>query len=105
MVRRTYFEHDSPSGRSPFDRMLATRYVPDGARWLLGENIGWGTTTLAQPAALVRAWMKSPGHRRNILNGRFREIGVGIALGIPTGDPQLDGQPGATYTTDFGSVS
>lgn len=105
MVRRVYFQHEAPNGSSPFDRMLATRYVPDGARWLLGENIGWGTTELAQPAALVAAWMRSPSHRRNVLNGRFREIGVGIALGIPVGDPQLDGQPGATYTTNFGAVS
>ncbi|MDO8188284.1 CAP domain-containing protein [Conexibacter sp. JD483] len=105
MVRRGYFEHDSPDGRSPFQRMLATSYVPKGASWTLGENIGWGTLSLAQPAALVRAWMKSPAHRANILNPRFREIGIGIAVGVPLADPSLDGQAGATYTTDFGRHS
>lgn len=105
MVRRGFFRHDTPNGRSPFQRMLATRYVPRGARWLLGENLGWGTRELAQPAALVRSWMRSPSHRRNILNGRFREIGVGIALGVPVDNPRLADQPGATYATDFGAVS
>lgn len=105
MVKRRYFEHESPNGRSPYQRMLATRYVPKGASWTLGENIGWGTESLAQPAALVKAWMASPGHRANILNGRFREIGIGIALGVPVRDSSLAGQPGATYTTDFGHHS
>ncbi|MBB4665247.1 CAP domain-containing protein [Conexibacter arvalis] len=105
MVRRGYFEHNSPNGRTPFDRILATRYVPRGASWALGENIGWGTDELAQPASLVNAWMKSPGHRRNILDKRFREIGIGIVTGVPTRDPGLRGQAGATYTTDFGSTA
>lgn len=102
MVRRGYFEHDSQNGRSPFERMLATRYVPKGAAWTLGENIGWGTLTLAQPDQLVKAWMNSPEHRANILNGRFREIGIGIVVGVPVRDESLAGQAGATYTTDFG---
>lgn len=105
MVRKRYFEHNSPDGRTPFQRMLSTRYVPKGASWTLGENIGWGSLSLAQPDALVRAWMKSPGHRANILNPQFREIGIGIAVGVPLDDPSLEGQTGATYTTDFGRHS
>ncbi|MDO8212996.1 CAP domain-containing protein [Conexibacter sp. CPCC 206217] len=103
MVKRQYFEHESQDGRTPFQRMLATRYVPKGASWTLGENIGWGTLDLAQPGALVKAWMDSPGHRANILNPRFREIGIGIVPGVPLHDEE--GQPGATYTTDFGQHS
>ncbi|ADB53130.1 CAP domain-containing protein [Conexibacter woesei] len=105
MVRKGYFEHESRDGRTPFQRMLAARYVPKGASWTLGENIGWGTEELAQPAALVKAWMDSPGHRANILNGRFREIGIGIVPGVPVHDDGLAGQAGATYTTDFGRHS
>jgi uncharacterized protein YkwD len=105
MVRLRYFEHDSKNGRTPFDRILATRYVPRGASWTLGENIGWGTMDLAQPAELVKAWMESPGHRQNVLNPRFREIGIGIALGVPVRQSGLDEQSGATYTTDFGQHS
>jgi len=99
MVRHRYFAHASRNGRSPFDRMRATHYVPRNASWLLGENIGWGSGALAEPIALVRAWMHSPPHRANILNRRFRDIGIGIALGAPVGGR------GATYTTDFGRHS
>jgi uncharacterized protein YkwD len=99
MVRHRYFAHDSRNGRSPFERMRATRYVPRGASWWLGENIGWGSGSLAEPASLVRAWMHSPPHRANILNGRFRDIGIGIVPGAPVGGG------GATYTTDFGRHS
>ena len=44
--------------------------------------------------------MKSPGHRANILQRSFREIGIGIETGLPV---RLSAaQSGATYTTDFG---
>jgi uncharacterized protein YkwD len=99
MVRHRYFAHDSRNGRSPFARMRATHYVPRGASWWLGENIGWGSGSLAQPIALVRAWMHSPEHRANILSRHFRDIGIGIAAGAPVGGG------GATYTTDFGQHS
>jgi uncharacterized protein YkwD len=99
MVRHRYFAHDSRNGRSAFDRMRATHYVPHGTSWWLGENIGWGSGTLAEPAALVRAWMHSPPHRANILSRHFRDIGIGIAVGATVGGR------GATYTTDFGRHS
>lgn len=99
MVRHRYFAHDSLSGRSPFERMRATHYVPRSASWWLGENIGWGSGSLAEPIAMVRAWMHSPPHRANILSRHFRDIGIGIAVGAPVGGG------GATYTTDFGRRS
>lgn len=98
MVRRRYFAHNSLDGRSAFDRMRATRYVPRNASWVLGENLGWGSGSLAEPMSLVRAWMRSPGHRRNILDRRFRDIGIGIVPSAPVGHYR----DGATYTTDFG---
>jgi len=99
MVRRRYFGHDSANGRSPFDRMRATHYVPRDASWSLGENIGWGSGAFAEPIAMVRAWMHSPPHRANILSRTFRDVGIGIAPGAPVGGR------GATYTTDFGRHS
>lgn len=96
MVRHRYFAHDSRNGRSPFARMFAAHYVPQRSSWWLGENIGWGSGTLAQPIAMVRAWMHSPPHRANILSRHFRDVGIGIAPGAPVGGS------GATYTTDFG---
>lgn len=46
----------------------------------VAENIAWGTGHLATPRAIFRAWMRSPGHRRNIL-GRYAVLGIGIRVG------------------------
>ncbi|MEU9843830.1 CAP domain-containing protein [Actinomadura sp. NPDC048032] len=73
MVARDFFDHTNPSGRSPGDRITAAGY-----RWsTYGENIAYGQRT---PAAVMSAWMNSSGHRANILNCRFKNIGVGVAL-------------------------
>ena len=101
MVRRRYFAHDSLDGRSFSQRIHAARYVPRGASWWIGENLGWGSGSLAEPMSLVRAWMRSPGHRANILNRTFRDIGIGIAPRAPVGGYR----DGATYTTDFGRLA
>jgi uncharacterized protein YkwD len=45
----------------------------------------------------VRSWLRSPGHRAILLDGRYHDLGVGIALGAPGRDG------GATFTGDFGS--
>jgi uncharacterized protein YkwD len=97
MVAQGYFAHDSLSGADMVDRILGTGYAR-GRGWSLGENIAWGTGSLATAAEIQRAWMESPGHRANILRPQFREIGIGIAVGAPVGS----GGQGATYTADFG---
>jgi uncharacterized protein YkwD len=58
----------------------------------MGENIAAGQRT---PAAVMDAWMKSPGHRANILNCGFRVIGMGVAT--VTGSPF-----GIYWTQNFG---
>jgi uncharacterized protein YkwD len=102
MVDRSYFAHTSPGGRSFARRILAARYVRRAQSWTIGENIAWGTAELGTPAGIVRAWMHSPRHRDNVLRPRFRCVGIGIALGVP--ERRLADEPGATYTTDFGTV-
>jgi uncharacterized protein YkwD len=95
MVRKGFFQHGNFVAR-----ILNTRYVTRRQAWSLGENIAWGTGSLGTPAQTVRAWMRSPGHRANILSRRFRDIGIGIALGAPA---EVHASAGAaTYTTDFG---
>jgi uncharacterized protein YkwD len=98
MVARGFFAHESSSGADMADRILGTGYAR-GQGWSLGENIAWGTGSLATAAEIERAWMESPGHRDNILRREFREIGIGIALGAPV---DAGGLGGATYTADFG---
>jgi uncharacterized protein YkwD len=97
MVRRRYFDHTDPNGRTFVARILGAGYASRRQGWALGENIGWGTGRLATPAAIMSAWMKSPGHRANILERSYREIGIGIKLGVPT-----TARSGATFTVDFG---
>jgi len=100
MVRLRFFSHVSPGGSTLQSRVQSTHYL-DGARsWSIGENIAWGTGSLGSPRGIVRAWMNSPGHRANILNGTYREIGIGIATGAPVALGAAAG--GGTYTTDFG---
>jgi uncharacterized protein YkwD len=97
MVDQDFFAHVAPDGATLVDRLTATGYLGTGGAWVAGENIGWGQGPLSTPRAMVAAWMGSPGHRANILDGEYRDIGLGLALGTP-GDRSW----GATYTTDFG---
>jgi uncharacterized protein YkwD len=93
MVASKTFAHGNFVGR-----IKAARYLNGSGSWTVGENIAWGSGGLASPAEIVRAWMNSPPHRHNILSGKFREIGIGVARGVPV----RANYDGATYTTDFG---
>ena len=99
MVERDYFSHTAPGGVSFVDRIMDADYVKPGQGWTLGENLAWGSYQLATPRSIVRSWMRSPGHRANILNGRFREIGIGVVRGAPKPGTENAG----TYATSFGT--
>ena len=99
MARNDYFAHDTPTGIDFVDRILRTDYVKPDDGWTLGENLAWGSHELATPRAIVKAWMKSPGHRENILNGKFREIGIGVVRGAP----EPGAERAAIYATEFGT--
>lgn len=74
MANRNYFDHASPEGYHADHRIEATGY-----RWSTwGENIARGQK---DPAAVMDAWMNSPGHRANILNCAFKQLGVGVRTG------------------------
>ncbi|MGW5636583.1 CAP domain-containing protein [Streptomyces sp. NPDC003832] len=77
MADRDFFDHTDPDGLSPWDRAAKA-----GITNLGGENIARGQ---ADAAAVMDAWMNSPGHRANILNCDFKTLGVGVKLG--TGGP------------------
>lgn len=88
MAARDYYEHDTPEGVGPGARMTSAGY-----RWSTwGENI-YKSPQDARTA--MDGWMKSPGHRDNILNCAFHEIGVGINLA----------SSGPWWTQDFGAAS
>ena len=71
-IDRNYFAHNSPTYGTPF-QMLRSFGISFSAA---AENIARGQRT---PAAVMNSWMNSPGHRANILNPSFNQIGVGVA--------------------------
>ncbi|MFJ1966306.1 CAP domain-containing protein [Streptomyces massasporeus] len=73
MAARGFFDHTDPDGSTPWDRAEKA-----GISNLGGENIARGQ---ADAAAVMDAWMNSPGHRANILNCDFKTLGVGVELG------------------------
>ena len=100
MVAKGFFAHVSPSGSTPITRVKAARYFRNGQQAGIGENVGFGEAALGSPLGLIQAWWASTTHRINLLDRSWREVGLGIAPGIP-GNPGS----GATYTTDFGVVT
>ena len=92
MAQHNYFAHGDFVGR-----LAGVGYLRGRRSWTVGENIAWGAGASSTPGAIVDMWMHSPGHRANILNPRFHQIGVGLVAGAPV--PHVRG---ATYTTDFG---
>jgi uncharacterized protein YkwD len=97
MVSEGYFDHTSLDGDTFVDRILGARYTKRNDAWSLGENLAWGTGELSTPAQVMESWMNSSGHRANIIRKAYREIGIGIRLGVPS-----DSGVGATITADFG---
>ncbi|MEU0200711.1 MULTISPECIES: CAP domain-containing protein [unclassified Streptomyces] len=73
MAARGFFDHTDPDGQTPWDRAEKA-----GISNLGGENIARGQ---ADAAAVMDAWMNSPGHRANILNCDFKTLGVGVEFG------------------------
>jgi len=101
MAQGDYFNHVSPSGVTPLARMRAVGYISRRTRgYEVGENIAYGTLWLGTPRSIVAAWMASPGHRANILDGRFHDTAIGVSTRLANG--LTHGQPGAMYTEDFG---
>jgi uncharacterized protein YkwD len=98
MIDRGCFAHECPGEPGMVPRVKATGYLDGVQAWSVGENIAWGEGNLGSPAAIVQAWMDSPGHRANILNRSFEDLGIGFVHGTPD-EPHAGG---ATYTTDFG---
>ena len=100
MVKRNYFDHVSQSGTDIVDRLTRTGYMRGARSWTVGENLAWGSGTRSTPREILVAWMNSPGHRANILQRRFREIGIGVVFEAPH---DTAGATAATYTTTFGA--
>lgn len=75
-----YFDHNSPIGKTPADFVLEAKYE----YLTIGENLALGV--FKNEKDLVDAWMNSPGHRANILNTHFTEIGISAVKGFYKGE-------------------
>ena len=79
MFKKQYFEHISPSGVGPGQLVKSVGYD----YLVVGENLILGN--FASEQEMVQLWMNSPGHRANILNKRFSQIGVAVVKGTYKG--------------------
>lgn len=85
MISTDHFSHTGANGSSPTQRMQNAGYAFNGS-WASGENIAWASTRAPsgyqdEVELLHTNLMNSPGHRANILNASFREIGIGFKVG------------------------
>ncbi|MCZ1003712.1 CAP domain-containing protein [Streptomyces mirabilis] len=85
MASHQNMSHTGSDGSDPGQRITTAGYT-----WsAYGENVAFGYST---PEEVMAGWMSSPGHKRNILDCGFKEIGIGLA------------QPGSYWTQDFGTA-
>lgn len=74
MANREYFDHTSKDGRSMSDRIVFAGYFFKGYKnFMVGENIAMGQSTIAE---VMAGWFKSEGHCQNLMEPRFKEIGI-----------------------------
>jgi hypothetical protein len=102
MIDTDTFSHAGAGGSSPTDRMQAAGFHFSGA-WSNGENIAWeslrgGAGYADEVSDLNTSLMNSAGHRANLLNGAFTQIGLGVRIGA------YQGYQGAFVTEDFAQV-
>jgi uncharacterized protein YkwD len=103
MISLNYFEHVSPNGLTPVQRIRTTGYIPNGeVGYVIGENLAWGTLSLSTPQAIVSAWIASPGHLANILESKYRDTGINVLAELPTS--LAENTQGALYTQEFGVI-
>jgi uncharacterized protein YkwD len=98
MQRHNCFAHQCPGERDLVARINATSYLPCNCTWRVGETLAWGARGRGTPRAIVKAWMHSRPHRQVLLDGRLRNVGIGLVWGSPSSQHAK----AATYTADFG---
>lgn len=95
-----YFEHNSHDGTA-FWKRIGRWYSSSGyGYWSVGENLLWSSPQV-DSAGAMQLWMNSPEHRANILNPRWREIGIS-AVHVAAAPGTYKGLEVTIITTDFG---
>ena len=100
MAADGYFAHNSADGTS-FWRRIGHWYTrAHYSYWSVGENLLWSSPDVDAAGAL-RLWMRSPGHRANILAPRWREIGI-ASVHVAAAPGIYGSRPVTIVATDFG---
>jgi len=100
MAKDGYFAHDSADG-SAFWRRIQEFYASSPwSYWSVGENLLWSSPDVT-PAHALQMWLASPEHKANLMNPRWREIGV-AAVHEAAAPGVFKGLDVTIVTTDFG---
>lgn len=103
MARNGFFSHDSANGET-FDARLKRAYRVSRFRsWRVGENLVWASGKLSAKRAL-ELWHDSPGHRRNMLEAGWKQVGV-AAVRMRAASGVFGGLNVTIIVTDFGARS
>src|SRR3989344_1732710 len=92
MFEEGYWAHFAPSGKTPWDFILGSGYKFS----LAGENLA---KNFSSPEDVVTAWMNSPSHKENIMNSKYKDIGIAIEDGV------INGQKTTIVVQMFGTTS
>ena len=104
MLDKDYFSHNSYDGETFGERLKRFGYTPTGYSYFtVGENIAYGSGSYGSPDNIFDNWMNSPGHKANILNKKFRQIGIGARTGTFCPKPNKCYTGTTMYTVDFGT--
>ena len=103
MAKDGYFAHDSRNGTLFWKRIQAFYSCARSDTWMVGENLVYAAPALTAGQA-VNLWMHSPEHRRNLLDPRWRQMGV-AAVQVADAGGVYGGQTVTLVTNDFGARS
>jgi uncharacterized protein YkwD len=100
MAEDGYFAHESADGSAFWQRIQSFYPSTSWSYWSVGENLLWSSPDVTSTSAL-QLWLASPEHRANLLNPRWREIGV-AAVHEAVAPGVYEGRDVTIVTTDFG---
>jgi uncharacterized protein YkwD len=100
MAQQGYFAHESADGSSFWKRIQSFYASSPWSYWSVGENLLWSSPGVT-PQKALEMWLGSPEHRANLMNPRWREIGVS-AVHVDAAPGVFKGLDVTILTTDFG---